>query len=132
MSASKIVKFIGSAPKLASEHLPDVTQTGVSGAQIAFNAKVSSGDLIPYHQPRVIDNVGRTRPINKIYALECQDTGELKWLSFEGDIDIVIATESETDGICNRNRFYYTGDGPPKVSYGDLALAGPGPYPSGF
>lgn len=132
MAASKIVKFIGAAPKIASEHLPDVTQSGVSGAQIAFNAKVSSGDLIPYHRPRVVDNVGRTGPINTIYALECLDTGELKWLSFEGDVDIVVATESETDGICNRQRFYYTGDGPPKVSYGDLALAGPGPYPAGF
>ena len=132
MAATKIVKFIGAAPKLASEHLPDVTRSGVSGAQVAFNTKVASGDIIPYHRPRLADNVGRTGPIGTIYALRCQDTDELKWLSFENDVDIVIATESETAGICNRQRFYYTGDGPPKVSYGDIALAGPGPYPAGF
>lgn len=132
MAATKITKFIGVAPKLAAEHLPDVQQTGVSGAQIAFNTKVSSGDLIPYRRPRIVDNVGRTGPINTIYALEDEENGGLKWLSFSTDVDIVIAAEAETNAKINPKRFYYTGDGKPKVSTGDLALSGAGPYPTGF
>lgn len=132
MAATKITKFIGIAPKLAAEHLPDVQQTGVSGAQVAFNTKVSSGDLVPYRRPRIVDNVGRTGPVNTIYALEDEENGGLKWLSFSSEVDIVIASEAETSAKINRKRFYYTGDGRPKVSTGDLALSGAGPYPSGF
>lgn len=132
MAATKITKFIGVAPKLAAEHLPDVQQTGVSGAQVAFNTKISSGDLIPYRRPRIVDNVGRTGPVNTIYALEDEENGGLKWLSFSTDVDVVVAAEAETTAKINRKRFYYTGDGRPKVSTGDLALSGAGPYPSGF
>ena len=42
MGAVKINKFLGDAPKISTELLPD------GAAQSAFNAKLYSGDLIPY------------------------------------------------------------------------------------
>lgn len=132
MAATKIVKFIGAAPKLASEHLPDVTRSGVSGAQIAFNTKVSSGDLVPYKRPEFVDNVGRTGTIKTIYSIPDPDDGSLRWLSFANDVDIVIATETEKSGDTEVRRFYYTGDGVPKVSNETLAFSGTAPYPTNY
>jgi hypothetical protein len=122
MAAVKIVKFLGEAPKIASELLPD------AAAQTAFNVKLYSGDLIPYRLPSGAGDVGRVGDIKTIYALRDPDTGDLKWLSWTTDVDIVTATASE-DG---EQRFYYTGDGAPKVSNYALATATGIPYPNNF
>lgn len=122
MAAVKIVKFLGEAPKIASELLPD------SAAQVAFNVKLYSGDLIPYRLPYLADNVGRTGDIQTLYALRDPDTDDLKWLTWTTDVDIVRASASE-DG---EQRFYYTGDGVPKVSNYELSTATGEPYPNQF
>jgi len=41
MPAVKLQKFLGAAPKLAPEQLPDMA------AQVAANTKLFSGDIIP-------------------------------------------------------------------------------------
>ena len=122
MAAVKIVKFLGEAPKISPELLPD------AAAQIAFNTKLYSGDLIPYRLPSDAGSVNRSGSLQTIYALREPETGALKWLSWATDVDIVTATASE-DG---EQRFYYTGDGKPKVSNYTLATAGAPPYPTGF
>ena len=122
MAAIKIVKFIGEAPKIASELLPD------AAAQVAFNVKLYSGDLIPYRLPFLADNVGRAGDIKTLYALRDPSTGDLKWLTWLTDTDIVTASASE-DG---EQRFYYTGDGKPKVTNYELATATGAPYPNNF
>jgi hypothetical protein len=122
MAAVKIVKFLGEAPKTSPELLPD------AAAQTAFNVKLYSGDLIPYRLPSNAGNVNRVGEIKTIYALRDPDTGELVWLSWANDVDIVTATASE-DG---EQRFYYTGDGVPKVSNYALATATGVPYPNNF
>lgn len=126
MAAIKIQRFLGEAPKISPELLPD------SAAQLAFNTKLYSGDLIPYRLPVVAGDTGLTGVPNKtIYGLRCPNEGR-KWLVWDKDVDIVEATETQTEGICNRARFYYTGDGKPKVSDYDLATSGDPPYPTDY
>ena len=120
MAAVKIVKFLGEAPKIASELLPD------AAAQIAFNVKLYSGDLIPYRLPFLADNVSRNGTIQTLYALRDPSNSDLKWLTWTTDVDIVTASASEDQ----EQRFYYTGDGVPKVSNYELATATGEPYPN--
>lgn len=120
MAAVKIVKFLGEAPKIASELLPD------AAAQIAFNVKLYSGDLIPYRLPYLAGNVDRVGDIKTLHALRNPSTGALVWLTWATDVDIITASASED----NEQRFYYTGDGVPKVSNYELATNVGVPYPN--
>ena len=120
MAAVKIVKFLGEAPKISSELLPD------AAAQLAFNVKLYSGDLIPYRLPYLSGNVSRTGNIQTLHALRDPSTNALKWLTWTTDVDIVTASASEDQ----EQRFYYSGDGAPKVSNYELATATGEPYPN--
>jgi hypothetical protein len=120
MAAVKIVKFLGEAPKIASELLPD------AAAQVAFNVKLYSGDLIPYRLPFLAGNVDRVGEIKTLHALRNPDTGALVWLTWATDVDIITASASED----REQRFYYTGDGAPKVSNYELATQTGVPYPN--
>lgn len=96
-----------------------------TSGQIAKNCKLYSGDLIPYPEPVVVDNTFRTGTIQTLYALRDPDTQTLEWLSWPTEVDIArLATDED-----NEQRFYYTGDGAPKVSNYELATSGPKPYP---
>ena len=120
MTSLKITKFLGTAPKNASELLPD------TAAQVARNCKLYSGDLMPYPTAVVVDNADRTGTIKTLYGLRDPSTNDLKWLSWATDVD--IATPA-TD-VLEEQRFYYTGDGAPKVSTYALATGGAPPYPT--
>ena len=122
MAAVKIVNFLGTAPKISPELLPN------TASQVANNCKLYSGDLIPYPQPVVVANTNRTGTIKTLFALRDPDTNELKWLSWLTDVDIAVASANE-DG---EQRFYYTGDGAPKVSTYALATTGAPPYPISY
>lgn len=119
MAGFRIVRFLGIAPKISPELLPD------TAAQTANNAKLQSGDLIPYPEPVVVANTGRTGTIRTLHALRSPVDNSLKWLSWNSDVSIAVAS-SDNDGD---QRFYYTGDGVPKVSNYELATGGPAPYP---
>lgn len=116
----KLTSFKGVQPKVSSELLPD------SNAQIAQNCKLYSGDLIPFPQPAAAGTTGRLGDIRTIYPLRNPDTDELVWLSWEDEVN--IATPSFGSSV-DEQRFYYTGDGVPKVSTYALATAGSLPYP---
>ena len=120
MPSIKLDNFKGLSPKVASELLPD------SFAQDTLNVKLSSGDLIPYRQPVVVDSTVRTVNVKTIHALKNPSTNALVWLSFTNDVDIVTASDSSDD----EQRFYYTGEAEPRVSNYDLATTGSEPYPS--
>lgn len=121
MAGVKITNFYGIAPKVSPELLPE------TAGQIARNTKLYSGDLIPYPQPVVVGNTGRTGTIKTLYALK-DPLGNNNWLSWTTDVDIAVVTSSDiTD-----QRFYYTGDGVPKVSNYTLAFSGVGPYPTNY
>jgi hypothetical protein len=119
MAGIKIVGFLGTAPKISPELLPN------TAGQVALNCKLYSGDLIPYPQPIVVGNTGQTGVIKTLFALRDPDTGVKKWLSWLVDVDIAVA--SKTDDA--EQRFYYSGDGKPKVSNYELATTGSVPYP---
>lgn len=122
MAGVKIQRFLGIAPKISPELLPD------TAGQIATNCKLYSGDLIPYPEPVVVDNTQRTGEIKTLYALRDPNTSEIKWLSWNTEVDIAkLATDED-----NEQRFYFTGDGAPKVSNYQLATAGPEPYPFAY
>jgi len=122
MAGVKITTFLGTAPKISPELLPN------TAAQIATNCKLYSGDLIPYPQPVVVANTGRTGAIKTLYALRNpSNPSDLKWLSWLTDVDIVTSIETDAE----EQRFYYTGDGVPKVSTYALATAS-APYPAGY
>lgn len=123
MAAIKIEQFKGIAPKIAPELLGD----GL--AQIARNAKLDSGDIIPYPEPVVVGSSGRTGTTRTIYPLTNPDTGDLVWLSWEDQVD--VATPA-FEPVVDEQRFYYTGDGVPKVSTYALATSGSAPYPGDY
>ena len=121
MPAIKLQKYLGKAPRVAPELLPD------AAAQVATNVKLYSGDLIPYPQPVVVGNHGLTgvAPAT-LHALSDPPTNAPVWLAWSTDVD--IATPAGTDNV-DEQRFYYTGDGAPKVSTYALATTGATPYP---
>lgn len=120
MAGIKITNFLGKAPKISPELLPETT------AQIATNCKLYSGDLIPYPIPVVTDSTNRNGAIKTLYGLRDPGTDNLKWLSWLTSVDIVVASATSED----EQRFYYSGDDAPKVSNYELATAGLGPYPT--
>ena len=122
MAGIKITNFLGTAPKISPELLPN------TAAQTASNCKLYSGDLLPYPQPVVIANTLRTGAIKTLFALRDPDTDVLKWLSWATDVDIAVASSNENE----EQRFYYSGDGAPKVSNYELATTGAAPYPTSY
>lgn len=120
MSGFKVTNFKGTAPKISPELLPD------SYAQTARNCKLYSGDLIPYPEPVVDGATGQSSTTRTIFPLRNPSTDDIVWLSWTGDVD--VATPSFPTSVLEQ-RFYYTGDGVPKVSTYALATAGGPPYP---
>jgi len=119
----KITGFLGTIPKVSPELLP------ATGAQIATNCKLYSGDLVPYPTPVAVDSTERGATTTKtLYAVRDPSTGALRWLSWTTDVDIV----SLPDAVSDDQRFYYTGDGAPKVSNYTLATTGAEPFPAGY
>jgi hypothetical protein len=119
MPAIKITNFLGTAPKVSPELLPN------TAGQIANNCKLYSGDLIPYPQPVVVANASRTGTIKTLFALRDPVTDAKKWLTWLTEVDIAVASKTDKD----EQRFYYSGDGKPKVSNYELATTGAAPYP---
>lgn len=122
MAAIKLQKFLGAAPKISSELLPD------GAGQVAENLKLYSGDLLPYHQPSKAGTVSRTGTVQTIYGMRDPSTDDLVWLSWANDVDIVVASDTSDD----EQRIYYTGDGVPKVTTYELATSGSAPYPNSY
>jgi hypothetical protein len=120
MASIKIAGFQGTAPRLSPELLP------ATSAQIARNCKLYSGDLIPYPEAVQVASTGRSGTIRTLYALRNPNSGSLVWLSWVNDVAIVTPAADQLD----EQRFYYAGDGVPKVSTYALATAGSAPYPS--
>ena len=120
MPAVKLTKFLGIAPKIGPELLPN------SAAQIATNVKLHSGDLIPYRQPLTIALPLRSGIVKTVYPMQDPaDATSNLWLSWVSDVDIVRPTSLSGE----EQRIYYTGDGAPKVTDYALAIQGAGSYP---
>ncbi len=121
MAGIKISNFLGIAPKISPELL------GAQFAQVAVNAKLYSGDLIPYRNPKDVGDTFRAGTAQTIYPMrDPNDPTINKWLSWLTDVDIAVPTTLEE----NEQRIYYTGDGAPKVTDYAMAISGGGPYPA--
>jgi hypothetical protein len=110
-----IKKFLGIAPRLSPELLPDTV------AQFAFNIKTYSGDLIPYNQSSELSTLAKAGTIKTIYPMD-DGAGGYKWLHWTVDVDIAKAQVMND----TTQRVYYTGDGEPRVTNYDLATTGGG------
>jgi hypothetical protein len=119
MSAFRIAGFSGLVPRLAKQLLAP-TQ-----AQVATNCRLTSGDLRPRDSLLPVYVPVIERDIVSMFRMEKEGNG--KWLAWDKDVDVA---RSPIAGNASR-RFYYTGDGEPRVSDYDTATAGAGPYPSG-
>ena len=119
MTAFRVAGFSGLVPRLARQLL------GPSQAQVATNCNLTSGDLRPRNGPLLTATPVIANDIQSMFRME--KDGNEKWLAWDKDVDVArspIAGNTE-------KRFYYTGDGEPRVSDYDTATAGIGPYPSG-
>lgn len=119
MAAFRIAGFSGLVPRLARQLLAP------NQAQVATNCILTSGDLRPRNGPRPVFAPIVEGEIVSMFRME-KDNNE-KWLAWNKDVD--VARSPVADNV--ERRFYYTGDGEPRVSDFDLATAGAGPYPSG-
>jgi hypothetical protein len=123
MAGIKISTFLGKAPKISPELLP------ASAAQVARNCKLYSGDLISYTKPVIVANTGRTGVVKTLYGLRNPQAPDVvQPLAWPTEVSIAIASSILED----EQRFYYSGDGAPKVSNYTLATTGSGAYPIGY
>lgn len=113
MGALKLTKFLGEAPKLATEHLPE------SAAAFAYNIKLYSGDMIPYNESTELATFAKAGTIQTIYPMD-DGVGGFKWLHWTQDVDVVKAPISDNTS----QRIYYTGEGAPKATNYSLATTG--------
>lgn len=112
-TALKITKFLGEAPKISPELLPE------SVGQYAFNLDLSSGDLLPFRAPVHVATLDKVGTIKTIYPMD-DGIGGLKWLHWTTDVDIA-SSQLEND---TTQRIYYSGDGVPKVTNYSMATSG--------
>lgn len=118
MTAIRIRKFDGIAPKVAAKLLPPTY------AQIANNCKPWSGNLRPWREPSTVNTPSKAGDILAIYYY-----ANTYWLHWTTDVDVVkgpIAGDT-------KKRIYYTGDGAPKLTNTDLVNVGAGTdYPKDY
>ena len=107
--AVKIQKFLGEAPKVSSELLPDTF------AQTAVNVKLYSGDLLPYNQSASVASMAVANAMT-IYPMS-RPSADTVWLQWATDVDVVKSSETGDTS----QRIYYTGDGEPRVTNYNLA-----------
>jgi hypothetical protein len=102
-SAIKITRYGGIAPRFATELLPE------GYAQDLLNAKLTSGDLVPYREPEFIMNTPIAAPLT-IYPLVINSA--FYWMMWTTDVDVTRSPVA----VLTVPRFYFTGDGVPKAT----------------
>lgn len=122
MPAVKIKKFLGMAPKISEELLPDTV------ADIASGVKLYSGDLIPYNKPASVATLVKTGPIKSIYPMD-DGAGGYKWLHWATDVDVASPPLASNTS----QRIIYTGDNEPRITNYSMATTGAGTaYPYAY
>lgn len=119
MAGFRIAGFAGLVPRLAKQLLEP------NQAQVATNCILTSGDLRPRNGPLLVFIPVLDGDIISMFRME--KDGNEKWLAWDVDVDVARSPVADN----TERRFYYTGDGEPRVSDYDTATAGAGPYPSG-
>jgi len=100
---TKITRFGGLAPRFATELLPD------GYAQEALNARLTSGDIVPYREAEYLLDCNVTDPLS-IYPVSVNDA--FYWMMWATDVDVVRSPVTNL----STQRYYFTGDGVPKAT----------------
>lgn len=121
MAVIPIKSFGGISPKIPPRYLPD------SGAQTALNAVVFNGSLQPLSNVSAavatLTKVGTPATIYRFGQDSVSDSNY--WFHWTSDVDVC---RSQVAGDTSEWTFF-TGDGPPKATYAQIALSGSN-YPS--
>lgn len=120
MAVLQIKTFGGISPKVPARYLQD------SQAQVAVNCPVFSGSLQPLNDvSSAILTLTKTGTPQTIYRFGQDSNSETNyWFHWPFDVDVC---RSQVAGDTSEWTFY-TGDGAPKATYSQIALAGAG-YP---
>ena len=110
--------FKGIRPRISKRKLPP------GEAQTAQNLKLGSGDLEAWPENRLVVAVDEPYVTRAIYLYEDSNSGLLYWLQWGSYVDVTPGPIKGDD----LDRVYYTGDGPPKITWNTLQTAPP--YPS--
>lgn len=113
--ALRLSNFSGMVPRLGRRLLAEPQ------AQVATNARLTSGELAPLKETALVDTPGVTG-VQSIYKLV--QAGVDYWLAWDADVN---AAKGPIAGDTT-NRLYYTGVGEPRVTNFTLATAST-PYP---
>lgn len=118
MPTIKLSKFLGEAPRVAGELLPDTV------AQYAMNCKLYSGNLQAFPLPVNVETLTRSGTIKSIFPMD-DGAGGTDWLHWTTHVDVAVSQlQSDTT-----QRVYFTGDGAPKQTNYSLATTGAGDFP---
>lgn len=112
-----IQPFTGLLPKISALLLP------ATGAQIANNVKMMSGEIRAWKKPMPVADkvVANATSIHRLYGVG----GGSKFLSWAADVNVVGSPMSDASDY----RAYYAGDTTPRKANWALAIQGAGPYP---
>ena len=116
MAVIPIKSFGGISPKTPPRYLPD------SGAQTALNASVFNGSLQPLSNVgAAVHTLTKTGVPQTIYRFGQDSVSDSQyWFHWTSDVDVC---RSQVSGDTSEWTFY-TGDGAPKATYAQIALAG--------
>jgi hypothetical protein len=114
MALIRISPFGGLIPRTGNHLLPD------SGAQVANNIKLQSGEIRPLRKPALVSTPNKPMPAVSIYRARYGE--ESAWFSWPTDVDVVrVPLSADVE-----SRFVWTGDGIPKISTYSASVAGGG------
>jgi hypothetical protein len=119
MAKLTIQNFGGEFPKNNAFELAD------NAAQVAHNCILGNGDSRPLKSDRFIMTPARTGPKQTIFRLGNTGNELQYWMTWPTRVDVApgpIANDTSS-------RFYWTGDGYPKVSNLEMAVQGGSIYP---
>jgi len=106
--------FGGIRPKIDPHLLPDAL------AQIASGCRLTSGVLSPWRKTVAVNTPSKAGTKISMYRIAFGGTDY--WLHWTTDVN-VVKSQIASDAF---NRFYYTGDGAPKVTNDNIATQGAG------
>lgn len=109
--------FKGIRPRISKRKLPS------GEAQVAENLKLGSADLEAWPENLEITEVNEPYVTQSIFLYEDSVTGVIYWLQWANDVDVARGP-IKGDSL---DRLYFTGDGPPKITYNSLQSAAPFP-----
>lgn len=114
----KISPFGGILPRVGSRLLPD------SGAQLANNVKLQSGEIKPLRATKVVNEPNKPLPALSIYRARYGE--QAAWMTWPYDVDVVrVPLSSDVE-----SRFVWTGDGQPRIAtYSNVVSGGNNDYP---